>query len=185
MGNRRRPVEWAGRAFSTFFLPTTAGTELDLVIVDADESGPGNFSFEHYTQPTIVRIVGELTVQMNQTGTTVDNYGIRYLLGLMCADEDKAPGRLDEELGHSWLWMGAGTLIRPQFRSEIPIGNAAGSQTVQTNDFGQPLKSHTLDIRSMRKVRRDCELRLVLHTQTITGTVSPHISGFIRCLIKE
>jgi len=184
----RRPVEWAGRAFDRFTMPITIGSELDLVIVDADASGPGNFSFEHYTKPTIVRIIGKLTVQMNQTGTVVENYKYRYLLGLMCADEDKAPGRLDEELGHSWLWMASGTVFRPKFRVTIPIGNAAGSQVVETNDFGHPIIEHILDVKSMRKVPRDCELRLVMHCVDISiagAAVAPHITGFLRCLIKE
>jgi len=182
----RRPVEWAGKSLLQFAMPVVPGAEISTPIVDADASGPGNFSFEHYTRPTIVRIVGHLEVQLNQTATTVDNYGYRYLLGMMCADEDKGPGRLDEELGHSWLWMAYGTLIRPQVRSTIPIGNAAGTQVVAINDFGKPLQSHTLNIKSMRKVPRDCELRLVMHCMSVgPGVSAPHISGFIRCLIKE
>ena len=180
----RRPVEWAGRAFSLVSMPNVAGTESDLVIVDADASGPNAFSFEHYTRPTITRVVGRLTIQMNQTGTGVDNHGFRYLLGLMCADEDKGPGRLDEELGHSWMWMGYGTLIRPQVVTRIP-DNAGGSIQVNINDTGLPLNSHTIDVRAMRKVARDCELRLVMHCMTTNGTIAPHISGFLRCLIKE
>ena len=182
----RRPVEWAGRAFDRFSMPTTIGNETTLAIVDADAAGPLNFSFEHYTRPTIVRIVGSLTVQLNQTGSAVENFKYRYLLGLMCADQDKPAGRLDEELGHSWMWMAHGTLIRPKVRSTISIGNAAGSQTVETNFFGNPLKSHELNVKAMRKVPRDCELRLVLHCMDISvPTVAPHISGFVRCLIKE
>ena len=181
----RRPVEWAGVAFSASTMPKIAGTESDLVIVDADEAGPGNFSFEHYTRPTIVRIVGSLIVQLNQAGTGVDNYSFRYLLGIMCADEDKAPGRLDEELGHSWMWMAVGHLHRPQFVARIPIGNAAGSQQVNTNDYGAPTRTHVLNIKAMRKVGRDCELRLVLHCLSVNGDIDLHITGFVRCLIKE
>ena len=182
----RRPVEWAGLAFDRKPMPTTIGNESHLVIVDADASGPGNFSFEHYTRPTIVRIVGSLTAQLNQTGSAVENFKYRYLMGLMCSDQDKAASRPDEELGHSWLWMAHGTLIRPKVRSTIPIGNASGSQVVETNFFGNPLKSHELNVKSMRKVPRDCELRLVLHCMDISvPTVAPHVSGFIRCLIKE
>ena len=180
----RRPVEWAGRAFSVQTMPKVAGTESDLVIVDADEAGPNNFSFEHYTRPTIVRIVGSLIVQLNQAGTGVDNYSFRYLLGLMCADEDKGPGRLDEELGHSWLWMGVGHLHRPQFVNRIP-DNAGGSLQVNTNDYGAPTRTHVLNIKSMRKVPRDCELRLVMHCMTVNGDIDPHVTGFVRCLIKE
>jgi len=182
----RRPVEWAGISLLQFSMPVVPGAEISTPLVDADDSGPGNFSFEHYTKPTIVRIVGTLVVQLNQTGLTVDNYGYRYLLGLMCADEDKGPGRLDEELGHPWLWMAFGHVFRPQVRALIPIGNAAGTQTVPINDFGKPLHEHTLNIKSMRKVPRDCELRLVMHCMTVgPGAAAPHISGFVRCLIKE
>ena len=182
----RRPVEWAGKHFNQVGLPTVAGTEADIPIVDADESGPGDFSFEHYTRPTIIRIVGRLTVQLNQTGSSVDNYSYRYLMGFMCADEDKPPGRLDEEFGHSWMWMTAGTVFRPKVQTLIPIGNAAGSQAVQINYFGSPLLAHEFDVRTMRKVGRDCELRLVLHCVSISSaTVAPHITGFVRCLIKE
>jgi hypothetical protein len=169
-------------------MPTTIGSESKIVIVDADAAGPGNFSFEHYTKPTIVRIVGNLTIQLNQSGSVVENYKYRYLLGLMCADEDKAAGRLDEELGHSWLWMASGTVIRPKFNVNIPVGNAGGTQNVQTNDFGSPLMVHSVNVKSMRKVARDCELRLVLHCQDISvapANVAPHITGFLRCLIKE
>jgi len=180
----RRPVEWIGRAFNSIAFPTVAGQELDFPIVDADDSGPNDFSFEHYTRPTIVRIVGQLTIQMNQTGTSVDNYGLRYMVGLICSDEDKPAERLDEEIGHSWLWIGYGTLIRPQVVIRIP-DNAGASLQVNSNFFGKPLGEHTLDIRAMRKIPRDCELRVVIHTKTITGTVLPHISGFVRVLVKE
>ena len=165
---------------------TTAGAEVDQVIVDADESGLGNFSFEHYTRPTIVRIVGRLTCQLNSSASSASvSIRMRYLLGIMCADEDKPAGRLDEEFGHSWMWMTAGTIHRPTFQNEIPVGNAAGTQNVVTTDYGKPLETHDIDIRTMRKVGRDCELRLVMHTQSITAFCAPHISGFLRCLIKE
>ena len=179
----RRPVEWAGFGFDEQALPAS-GLRSELTIVDADDSGPRDFSFEHYTKPTIVRIVGELWVRLGaNSSTVVTNYFARFMLGLMCADEDKPAEDPANELGHPWMWLAYGHLYRPM--TGMPVYNGTSIIAEDYNVGGTSMIHYVLDVRTMRKVNRDCELRLVMKTIADSGDVSPKISGFIRCLIKE
>ena len=184
MGRRQRPVEWLGRTFTQEAFPTTPGNSNFLSIVDADESGPQNFSFEHYTQPTIVRCIGRLIVRLTTDSTASANYRMSYQLGLICCDEDLPAQNLGTELGHPWLWYDYGVVIRTQ--TADPEWNGTTVVNFDKNEFGMPIRDHLLDSRAMRKVPRDCHLRLVLrNAQEGSGAVSPTISGFIRVLVKE
>ena len=179
----KRPVEWQGQVFAQKNFPTTAGQNNFFVVVDADESGPNPFSFQHYTRPTIVRIVGALTAQLSADSTSIENRDFRYAIGIICCDENLPAQDLQSEYAHPWLWLGTGTLHRPMFG--VPVYNGTTIVTSNSTGYGQPIIRHEIDIRAMRKVNRDCELRIVLAADDTVGASSPHLSGFLRCLVKE
>jgi len=179
----RRPVEWAGLAFNDLGLPAV-GARSKRIIVDADEAGAGNFSFEHYTKPTIVRIVGHLWFRLAAASqTVVENHRVNYMVGFMCSDEDLAAEDLETEPAHPWMWMDYGILHRPA--TGMPLYNGTTVVAEDKNDYGKPLNEHVFDIKTMRRVNRDCDLRMVIKTMVQVGSSSPTVSGFVRCLIKE
>jgi len=197
MGRRaRRPVEWLGRMFGGLPLPASGQNNANTLI-DADDSGSLSFSFEHYTQPTIVRIVGNLVFQLNADAAAIDpdkSLEVRYAVGIMCCDEDLPAQNLQAgtaaEMGHPWMWMDVGFLHRPSVGQKVSGAESGSAGVVISADnftqvYGTPLISHPLDIRAMRKVPRDCELRLVISTHTRSADVSPQVHGFVRCLVKE
>ena len=184
----QRPVEWAGNTFSDQILPAQ-GLSADYVVIDADDGGPSPFSFEHYTKPTITRCVGRLVFQLNASTADPDiNYELRYMVALICADEDKPSGNPASEFGHPWMWMDFGFLHRPSVGAKVSgVGPAEVILTADSKQsvYGTPQVHHVLDIRTMRKVNRDCELRVVVRTMFSAGAIAPRLHGFIRCLIKE
>ena len=187
----RRPVRWVGNTFEAQAFPAVVGTSLDYVVVDADDGGPSLFSFEHMTSPTIVRCLGVIYTQLNADTTDPDaTYANRYQIGLICSDEDKPPENPASELGHPWLWMDYGFLHRPSIGAKVSGAESGSPGVIVSADstqhpYGTAIIRHEFDVRAMRKVARDCELRLVIRLRSDTGNTSPVMHGFVRALIKE
>jgi len=110
------------------------------------------------------------------------------MIGLICSDEDVGAQNVANEFAHPWLWMDFGFLHRPTIGAKV-----SGVETAPTvisadstqHPYGTALWTHQFDVRAMRKVVRDCELRLVIRTKANAGNTSPVMHGFVRAFVKE
>ena len=167
------------------------GTTIEAVSVGTSTSVPGTQSligagglsgFEKFTSPTIVRIVGTLYHQLGHQGGVVTNAD-KLVLGLICQDENTPAPNPIQEVQHPWLWT-VESFVHTTTR-DMPVWNGSSVVNDQYMPYGTPINRFHIDARVMRKVPRDCELRIAWIHAAVAGSPTPWIHGHFRVLVKE
>jgi len=174
MGNKRR-VEWDGLYFNEDLSNDTSD---DITLISASE-------LEDYSDPTIVRLRGEILFQLQRTyeadptsGTSLD-----FWAGITLAHHDITAAQIDaKDPKVPWLWTCSGRLWAPL---ESQINGYTGAKYV-VKIQGYRRSEKTVDVKGMRRVKHGEALRLVVTSEQITGTSTGiGVIGHVRALIKE
>jgi len=169
-----RTVEWLGSAATnTVFAPgsVTGPTVIDKAI------------FENYGSPTIVRLEGCLTFQLDRTldNPPTGSQVLAYHAGIIVAHTNLPNTNTDplDDQELSWLWTCSGRLL-------LAVNYTWNGTTMILQDSPSDYRQiHKIDSRAMRKVRDTEHLRFVVKPTTITGNVDNlECTWNLRVLIK-
>ncbi len=166
----RRSVEWHG----------TAAANSSIGFGD-----PGTFEvvptaeFEAKTNPTIVRLEGCITFQLDRTldNPPTSSQVIAYHAGIIVHHDGLDATDLNPltDPEQDWLWTCSGRIVHP-------VRNNAG--TLQDDHIGLTVPHH-IDSRAMRKVRHQHKLSLMVKATSIAGGDSLEFTWNLRVLVKE
>ncbi len=166
----RRSVEWLGAAATNSSIGFGDPGLTEVVSTAA---------FEGKTNPTIIRLEGCITFQLDRTldNPSTSSQVIAYHCGIIVHHDALSATSLNPltEQSLDWLWTCSGRIVHP-------VRNNAG--TLQDDHIGLTVPHH-IDSRAMRKVRDSHKLSLIVKGTSIAGGDSVEFTWNLRVLVKD
>jgi len=177
-GRKPRRLEWCsagevGTEGSSF--PVTDS----MVICDDVE-------LNKYTDPTIVRVRGNITVELERSHSTLTQTLV-YAFGLIVLDLNviTVSDILTTSVTRDWMWLHYGRIKSE--RHTYPVWNGSTVLTSTTTSTAYTgFAQIPVDVRAMRRVKRSEQLHLVFSCRASDEPgASVRVGALLRALIKE
>ena len=162
----RRPTFWEGENISQSV--TTGASVISTVVSEAE--------LENVPTPTIVRMRGDLLVQVTASAATPGR--CNAVLGIKLTTAAALAGGAVEtpstDIGSEWIWW-----------TTVPLILAGGSVAAPNSDGRSIVHRVNVDSKAMRKVTLNQVLVLVAQNVVVTSTQTFDVQGTVRVLLKR